>query len=121
MSKPFHYGGQAVIEGVMMKNPNKMAVAVRSKGKIKKKKFKLKKRGIFPKIPFVRGVVELCDILVLGIRALLWSADVSVGDDENEKLSTWEIAFTFLFAMTAVVIIFVAIPLFLTKLIVKDS
>jgi uncharacterized protein YqhQ len=113
-------GGQAVIEGVMMKTPKRMAVAVRSKGKIKKKRFRLRKRGVLAKVPFVRGVAELYDILVLGIKALLWSADVAAGD-EGEKLSAWEIALTFIFAFSAVIVIFIAIPLFLTKLLVRDS
>ena len=67
-------GGQAVIEGVMMRNKEKFAVAVRTKeGKIKVKKEKSSK---FPKIFnvfFVRGIVGLGYTLYDGIKALIWS------------------------------------------------
>ena len=58
--------------------------------------------------------------MVLGTKALLWSADIAAGE-EGEKLSVFEIFITFLFAIAGVVVIFVVIPLLLTKLIIKDS
>ena len=117
---PKKLGGQAVIDGVMMKSKSRVSVAVRAKGKIRKKRFRIGKRDLIPKIPFVRGVVELYDIMVLGTKALLWSADIAAGE-EGEKLSVFEIFLTFLFAIAGVVVIFVAIPLLLTKMIIKDN
>lgn len=117
---PKKIGGQAVIEGVMMKSSSKMAVAVRSKGKILKKSFRLGRENKIAKVPFLRGIFELYGQLVLGIRALVWSADVSAGE-EGERLSAWELALTFIIAFSAVIIIFIAIPLFLTKLFVNGD
>jgi uncharacterized protein YqhQ len=83
----FNYGGQAVIEGVMMRGANAAAVAVRNpKGEIVIHETPLSRtlyRGRIIKTPFVRGVVGLWDALGLGTRALMWAADVAVGEDEE--------------------------------------
>ncbi len=104
-------GGQAVIEGVMMRNREKYAVAVRlPNGKIKVKK---EQSSLSPKIFdvfFLRGVVGLGYALYDGIRALIWSSNQNLG--KNEKLSKKEIigaiASSFLFA----VLIFIVLPFF---------
>lgn len=84
----FYYGGQAVIEGVMMRGQKRVAVAVRNpEGEII-----IHEEPLPPKIyqskvartPFVRGLVLLWDALVLGTRALMWSADVAL-EEENEE------------------------------------
>ncbi|HLV37323.1 MAG TPA: DUF1385 domain-containing protein [Spirillospora sp.] len=83
----FNYGGQAVIEGVMMRGANAAAVAVRNpKGEIVVHETPLSRtlyRGRIIKTPFVRGVIGLWDALGLGTRALMWAADVAVGEDEE--------------------------------------
>lgn len=83
----FSYGGQAVIEGVMMRGAHMAAVAVRDpKGQIVVHETPLNRtlyRGRIIKTPFVRGVVGLWDALGLGTRALMWSADVAVGEEEK--------------------------------------
>jgi len=85
MSK-YHYGGQAVIEGVMMRGRQNMAVAVRKPdGEIIVHSEPL--TGKFHKsrvlqLPFLRGVVMLLDTLVLGIRSLMYSADVALGEED---------------------------------------
>jgi uncharacterized protein YqhQ len=85
MEKP-SIGGQAVIEGVMLRSPNYYATSVRNeKGKIVSEIKKLKQRPKFFKLPFLRGVVNLIDMLVLGIKTLTWSAN-QMSDDEEEKL-----------------------------------
>ncbi len=84
----FNYGGQAVIEGVMMRGAKHMAVAVRSpSGEIVFHTEPLNARiygGPISKVPFLRGVIMLWDALVLGMRALLFSADVALEEEEVE-------------------------------------
>lgn len=88
--KPFNYGGQAVIEGVMMRGAHVAAIAVRnSQGEIVVHEQPLNAtlyRGRIARTPFLRGLVGLWDALGLGTRALLWSADVAVSA-EDEKIS----------------------------------
>ena len=86
----FNYGGQAVIEGVMMRGRKQMAVAVRApNGEIVLHEEPLtaaiytKKWGQWP---FVRGLGMLWDALGLGMRALIWSADVAVKEDGQEEV-----------------------------------
>ncbi|PJF26034.1 MAG: DUF1385 domain-containing protein [Phototrophicales bacterium] len=90
--KQFSYGGQAVIEGVMMRGAHKAAVAVRKpsedgKGAIVIHEQPLNAtlyRGWISKTPFVRGLVGLWDALGLGTRALLWSADVAMAEEDKD-------------------------------------
>ncbi|MFO7321726.1 MAG: DUF1385 domain-containing protein [Chloroflexota bacterium] len=90
--KQFSYGGQAVIEGVMMRGAHVAAVAVRDpEGKIVVHEQPLNAtlyRGRISKTPFIRGLVGLWDALGLGTRALMWSADVALGvEEDGEKPS----------------------------------
>src|ERR687883_1610080 len=82
------YGGQAVLEGVMMRGRSHMAVAVRAPDKrIVVSSEKLPRHlygGVIQKIPFVRGVTMLWDALGLGMKALMFSADVQMqGEDDH--------------------------------------
>lgn len=86
----FYYGGQAVIEGVMMRGRKRMAVAVRAPdGQIVVHEEPLtaaiytQKWGQWP---FVRGLRMLWDALGLGMRALLWSADVAIKEEGAEDV-----------------------------------
>jgi uncharacterized protein YqhQ len=85
MSKPFSYGGQAVIEGVMMRGSRTMAVALRHpQGHVVVKTEPLNAalyQGPISRIPFVRGLVMLWDALGLGTKALMMSADVAAGEE----------------------------------------
>jgi len=83
--EPIRYGGQAVLEGVMMRNTRRVAVAVRApQGEIL-----LQTRPLNPalydgwpaRVPLVRGLVMLWDALGLGLWALTWSADVAMGEE----------------------------------------
>lgn len=101
------YGGQAVIEGVMMRGAHVATISVRAPdGNIVTHEQPLNAllyRGRISKTPFLRGIVGLWDALGLGTRALLWSADVAVGEDEkvdfNGPLGWGTVAFSLLFGI----------------------
>src|ERR1700724_1574747 len=81
------YGGQAVLEGVMMRGRTYMAVAVRAPDKsIVVKSEPLPMRlygGIVQKIPLVRGMTMLWDALGLGMKALMFSADIQMSEEAD--------------------------------------
>jgi len=85
-----YYGGQAVIEGVMMRGRKSMAVAVRNpQGEIVLHEEPLKAKiytSRWGQWPFVRGLAMLWDALGLGMRSLLWSAEVSSQEEGQEKV-----------------------------------
>lgn len=87
-------GGQAVIEGVMMKSGNEYAVAVRKPdGEIEVKKEKCKgneDRAKFFRLPFIRGVVNFIDSLMLGMSTLSYSSSFYEEEDEKAKAKTPE-------------------------------
>lgn len=82
--KTFHYGGQAVIEGVMMRGPKDFAVAVRkADGEIVTTVEDIESvMGRFKWLdkPFLRGTLALIDSMALGIKALKYSADIAMAD-----------------------------------------
>ncbi len=88
--KPFNYGGQAVLEGVMMRGSRAVAVAVRNpEGEIVTHVEPVNQmlyNGPISRIPFLRGLTTLWDALVLGMRGLMFSADVAL-EEEEEDLS----------------------------------
>ena len=115
MGKKFYYGGQAVIEGVMMRGRKGIAVAVRRpNGEIALNSEPLggMSTGRIREIPLVRGIVVLVETLVLGIRVLFYSASVSL--DEEVKISPWllwgSVAVGFILAMA----LFLVLPLLAT-------
>ena len=85
MGKSFNYGGQAVIEGVMMRGARTMAVALRHpEGHIVVETEPLNATlysGPISRIPFLRGLIMLWDALGLGVKALMTSADVAAGEE----------------------------------------
>lgn len=93
-ASPTKVGGQAVLEGIMMKGADRTAVVVRQgNGKLHVKTERLKTKGRLQKIPFLRGVFIFVDSLVTGTRTLLYSAEVlEEGLEEEEKkdkLTLW--------------------------------
>ncbi len=87
----FNYGGQAVIEGVMMRGAKCMAVAVRHpNGEIVLQSEPLTARiytSRWGQLPFVRGLAMLWDALVLGVRTLMFSADIALADEQEVSFS----------------------------------
>ncbi len=121
--KSFSYGGQAVIEGVLMRGANSAAVACRDgHGQIVVHETTLNKRiyqGKVAKTPFIRGLVLLWDALGLGTRALMWSADVAVAaeDPDGEAPSFdgplgWG---TLAISFTLAIGLFFLLPLFVSR------
>ncbi|MGZ4778253.1 MAG: DUF1385 domain-containing protein [Thermoanaerobaculia bacterium] len=113
-------GGQAVIEGVMMRSLTGFSVAVRQPDggvSIKKEKLvSLAKKYPFLKIPILRGSVVLIQSLILGMRALNFSASVaSEGEEGEAELSNWAVAGTLLFALALGVGLFILAPLAITN------
>ncbi len=118
MSDKITVGGQAVIEGVMMRGPKKVATAVRTPEKKIEIQIKdvnsLSERFPILKKPLLRGCVSLGESLVMGIRSLSYSAQMAGEDDE--QISDKELAGTIIFAFVLAAILFVAIPTGAAKL-----
>ena len=108
-------GGQAVIEGVMMQNGDRIAVAVRrqSDGEILVRslpaRFRFKKLG---QIPFLRGLFRLYDMMSLGLRALNVSTELAFPEDE--QMGKGGTFITFAIAIIIAVGAFMILPLYLT-------
>jgi uncharacterized protein YqhQ len=120
MSK-INIGGQAVIEGVMMRAPRSMAIAVRRPdGEIvvqKKEVIPLSERFPLVKLPIVRGAAALFSSLITGIKALNFSANEALAEGEDkEELSSWAMAGTMAVAFGFGILLFFILPLYLTKL-----
>ncbi len=106
-----NYGGQAVIEGVMMRGKKAAAIAMRAPdGEIIIHKEELNKiyQSRIMQIPFLRGLIGLYDALILGMKALTISANVQTGDEE--KIEGPALIFTFALSMSIAVVIFFLIP-----------
>lgn len=112
----FHYGGQAVIEGVMMRGRKSVAVAVRDpSGKIVLRSEALEGRfyhSVWRRIPLVRGLLILVDTLMLGMRTLMYSANVALSEEELE-LSTPAILATLVLSLSVGIALFFVLPLLL--------
>ncbi|MHB0976664.1 MAG: DUF1385 domain-containing protein [Candidatus Aquicultorales bacterium] len=114
----FNIGGQAVIEGVMMRGEREWSIAVRSpEGDVvttKRPLNPLTDRYPILKKPVFRGIVSLIDSLVLGIKALSYSANISLGEDAQE-INWKEWAGTMGLAAVFVVGLFMVTPYYLTR------
>lgn len=112
MNKKPNVGGQAVIEGVMMRGKTHVAVAVRQPdGEISvdvRPVNSVSDRYPILKKPFLRGVVSLVESLVMGMKALAYSAQVS--GDEDEKLDSKEMALTIAVSAGLAILLFIVIP-----------
>lgn len=134
--KPSGIGGQAVMEGVMMKNGESYAVAVRlPNGEITVKKDEYKgivKGKKILSLPFIRGVFNFIDSMVLGMKTLTYSADLAL-DEEKEKAEApeegktegkvkkesdngWIMALTVLLALALAIGLFMVLPVLAASL-----
>ena len=118
MKAKFHYGGQAVIEGVMIRGQKTVVTAVRrpnSEVITNSRPLSSVYTGWVRKTPFLRGVIVIIEAMVLGISSLLYSANVSLEEEEEEITgkAVWLMIAT---AVLLAVVLFLIIPLFLTRL-----
>jgi len=112
LNRPVSYGGQAVIEGVMMRGPEGYAVAVRGPGgdiitHYKKQPSPTSRAGVW-RWPLLRGVAALVDSVVVGVEALILSANEAVGEDE--KITKTEGGLVVLAGFAIAIGLFVLLP-----------
>jgi uncharacterized protein YqhQ len=118
VAERFYYGGQAVVEGVMMRGRKTMVTAVRRpRGElaIDVQPLSTLYAGRLRRTPFVRGIIVLIESLVLGIKSLFYSANVSL-EEEGEKLPGGLVWIMMVVALGLAVALFFIVPLLLTKL-----
>jgi uncharacterized protein YqhQ len=120
-------GGQAVIEGVMMRAPRSVAIAVRRPtGEIVVRKDEvvpLSERYPIVKLPIVRGAVALFQSLIVGVEALNFSANEAMVEEgeKKEELSSWAMAGTMAVAFGFGILLFFVMPLYATKLLTQSA
>ena len=113
----FSYGGQAVIEGVMIRGRNHFSLAVRRQdGTIEHHSERLSTlyTGRIRQFPLIRGVIALLETMVLGIKALHLSANLAVQDqvgDEGGEIPSWVLGATLAVAMVLGISVFFLLPL----------
>ncbi|MEK6916588.1 MAG: DUF1385 domain-containing protein [Nanoarchaeota archaeon] len=114
-------GGQALIEGVMMRSNDKYAICVRRPDKkISTKIIKIKQnKHWFPNLPLIRGVYRFVDTMAMGVKSISYSAVESQGEAE-ENLTSWDMVLTLVFSIGVTILLFYALPLFLTKLFIAS-
>jgi uncharacterized protein YqhQ len=120
LAKPYLYGGQAVMEGVMMRGARTMAVAVRkADGGILVHEERLRGWFVGPirNVPLVRGVLVLAETLVLGMRALIFSTNAALEDEGESEIGKGTVAATLAFSLTFIAAIFFIAPLLVAGLI----
>jgi uncharacterized protein YqhQ len=111
------FGGQALIEGVMMRGPGRIAMAVRTPaGEIEvssRPYVALVDRVPALAKPVLRGAVSFFEMLIIGVRALNYSASVAAGTDEHGRaeLSSWALALTLIVSLGLGIGLFVYLPL----------
>jgi uncharacterized protein YqhQ len=116
--KKFHYGGQAVMEGVMIRGRTSLVTAVRRPGGdilTHVRELPSFTSGRLRRIPLVRGVIILIEAMVLGIQSLLFSANVAIEEEEVE-IPSKVIWLMVAVGIVLAVLLFFIVPLFLTKL-----
>jgi uncharacterized protein YqhQ len=116
--KQHNYGGQAVIEGVMIRGRESVVTAIRRPGgeiAVDARPLPAITTGWMRRAPLIRGVVVLIEAMVLGIRSLIFSANVAM-EEEEEEIPSKAIWGMIAVAAVLVVLLFFITPLFLTKL-----
>ena len=115
------FGGQAVMEGVMIRSKDHLVVCVRQPNNEIVTKTEelhsLSEKYSFLKLPFLRGILALFETLYSGIKGIYFSANAAFGDDdEEESLNPKEIAVVVAVAICLSILLFSVTPFFLTSL-----
>lgn len=124
-------GGQAVIEGVMMRGPHKIATAVRKPdGEIIIDEKENKSLGKIAKVPIIRGVIAFISSMVIGVKSLMFSAKFYDVEDENKKekkkekkenMSDWMIYGSVILAICMSVGLFIVLPNVISNIFVQNK
>jgi len=108
-------GGQAVIEGVMMRHGNKIATAVRSPNKEiifqEREYIPLTKRYKVLGWMFIRGTITLFEMMFVGIKSLMFSAEVALSEEET-KPKDWHMYLSFALSFSVAIFFFIIVPAF---------
>jgi len=119
MANRFNYGGQAVIEGVMIRGRKAAVTAVRRPGgglAMNIQPLAAIYTSWMRRTPLIRGIIVLIEAMVLGIKSLLYSANVSL-EEEEEEISGKTVWVMIAMALVLAIVLFFIVPLFLTRLI----
>src|SRR5262245_42310817 len=118
-----YYGGQAVLEGVMIRGPRHMAVAVRHpQGHIVRHAEALSAlyTGWARKVPLVRGVTVLWETLALGMRALSFSSQVALETEDSDREASAEFPKGVFWGTMALSLLFVVVVFFATPILIAN-
>jgi uncharacterized protein YqhQ len=118
MAGSFHYGGQAVIDGVMIRGKEGVAISVRQPdGQLNVVKQPLASiyKGRLREMPLIRGIIALIETLVLGTQSLLHSAQVAATEEVGEKIPAAVLWGTVAASLALGVALFFMVPLFATR------
>lgn len=125
VKKNIPVGGQAVIDGVMIRSPNWYSVAIRKQsGEVDVKLFpiiSIVKKYPIAKAPLVRGIVAFIENLILGFKSLVYSADkISIAEGREEvKISGFQMTISIIIALILAIGIFFVLPTYLGKFVYK--
>jgi len=118
MAKSFHYGGQAVFEGVMIRGKEGVAISMRQPNgelNIVRQPLASIYKGRLREMPLIRGIIALVETLVLGTQSLLQSVQVAAAEEVGEKIPTALLWGTVAVSLALGVVLFFMVPLFATR------
>lgn len=117
-AESFHYGGQAVIEGVMIRGKEGVAISVRQPdGQLNVVNQPLAKvyKGRLRETPLIRGIIVLVETLVLGTQSLLHSAQIAAAEESGQKIPAALLWGTVAASLALGILVFFMVPLFVTR------
>jgi len=118
-------GGQALIEGVLMKSPTHIGIAVRNQNSeiiVRREPYKsLTKKYKVLSIPFIRGSIVLGETMISGLKALNYSSDIAMQKDGEEKSSFLSLFCTMLLSIAVALLVFKLLPLGITQLVANAN
>lgn len=112
MKQDILVGGMALLEGVMMKSDERIGIAVRDPdGKIvtKQERFVSRTRNRILGLPFIRGIVNMAEMLYLGMKSLNYSADIALEEEEGSS-NVWLMALSLIVGIGLAVVLFKFLP-----------